>query len=89
MPTYEYECLNCGVKFEFYQSITAEPLKECPECNGLLKRLIGIGGGIIFRGEGFYETEYKRPKSKPETKCDTADKKECSSCPNNPDANKS
>jgi putative FmdB family regulatory protein len=60
MPTYEYRCDKCGHQFEQFQSITARPLRKCPACrtNGL-KRLIGSGGGIIFKGSGFYQTDYR------------------------------
>ena len=63
MPTYEYECQNCNHLFEEFQSMTAKPLKKCPECGGKVKRLIGTGAGIIFKGSGFYETDYKRKNS--------------------------
>jgi len=59
MPTYEYKCNDCGEIFEFFQKITDEPLKNCPVCNGELKRLISGGSGIIFKGSGFYTTDYK------------------------------
>ncbi len=59
MPTYEYECRKCGHEFEFFQSITAEPLKKCPKCRGNLRRKIGSGAGIIFKGSGFYVTDYR------------------------------
>lgn len=60
MPTYEYVCENCGYKFEQLQSITAKPLCKCPKCGRReLKRLIGIGAGIIFKGSGFYQTDYR------------------------------
>jgi len=60
MPTYDYECQQCGHEFEQFQSITARPLRKCPECGKLtLKRLIGTGAGIIFKGSGFYETDYR------------------------------
>jgi putative FmdB family regulatory protein len=60
MPTYEYRCDKCGHQFEQFQSITAKPLRKCLVCrtNGL-KRLIGSGGGIIFKGSGFYQTDYR------------------------------
>lgn len=58
MPTYEYECPRCG-RFERFQPITAKPLKACPECGGAVKRLIGAGAGIIFKGHGFYATDYR------------------------------
>jgi len=65
MPTYEYECKKCGKRFERYQSINARPLRKCPECDGRVRRIIGAGGGVIFKGSGFYETDYKRKKVPP------------------------
>ena len=60
MPTYEYLCENCGHEFEHFQSITADRLGKCPECDKkALKRLIGTGAGVIFKGSGFYETDYR------------------------------
>jgi len=59
MPTYEYECLENGHRFEEFQSITADPITTCPECGGPVRRLIGSGAGIIFKGSGFYETDYR------------------------------
>ena len=60
MPTYEYSCENCGHKLEKFQSIKAKPIRKCPKCGKLsLKRLIGSGAGIIFKGSGFYQTDYR------------------------------
>ena len=59
MPTYEYECGKCGIRFERFQSMTEEPLKKCPECGGKAKRIISAGSGVIFKGKGFYQTDYK------------------------------
>lgn len=59
MPTYDYECTECGHEFEEFQSMTAEPLKQCPKCKGKVKRLIGAGASIIFKGSGFYATDYR------------------------------
>jgi putative FmdB family regulatory protein len=60
MPTYEYKCEACGYEFERFQSITAEPIKRCPECGkAKVKRLIGTGAGMIFKGSGFYITDYR------------------------------
>ncbi len=60
MPTYDYECTKCHYTFEVFQRISEEPVKVCPECGGVVKRLIGGGTGIIFKGSGFYTTDYKR-----------------------------
>lgn len=59
MPTYEYECTKCGHEFEEFQSMSAEPLKTCPECKGKVKRLLGTGAGVLFKGSGFYQTDYR------------------------------
>ena len=61
MPTYEYVCSKCGHAFEQFQSMNDQPLRRCPKCKKLgLKRLIGRGGGLIFKGTGFYVTDYKK-----------------------------
>lgn len=60
MPTYEYACQKCGYEFEQFQSMRDEPLKKCPKCKKAgLKRLVGGGAGLIFKGTGFYITDYK------------------------------
>ena len=61
MPTYDYECEKCGYEFEEFQSITAPPITDCPRCKARnkVRRLIGSGAGIIFKGSGFYETDYR------------------------------
>jgi len=59
MPTYEYECTGCRHRFEEFQSITADPILKCPKCSRPVRRLIGAGVGIIFKGSGFYTTDYK------------------------------
>ena len=67
MPTYEYECGACQHRFDEMQGFHDPVLRKCPECGRLkLKRLLGSGGGIVFKGSGFYETDYKR-KSSPST----------------------
>ncbi|MBN1780123.1 zinc ribbon domain-containing protein [bacterium] len=60
MPTYDYVCAKCNHEFEAFQSITDAPLKKCPECGGKVKRRIGAGSGLIFKGSGFYITDYKK-----------------------------
>lgn len=61
MPNYDYECLDCGKRFEVFQSMNDAKLTEClqPDCAGKMKRLLGTGGGIIFKGSGFYQTDYR------------------------------
>lgn len=60
MPTYDYECTQCHHEFEVFQKISESPLTVCPECGGLIRRKIGAGAGFIFKGSGFYITDYKR-----------------------------
>ena len=64
MPTYEYKCTKCNYTFEAFQKMSEEPLKECPNCKGEVKRLIGKGAGPIFKGSGFYHTDYKNKPTK-------------------------
>ena len=61
MPTYEYECQKCQHHFELFQSIKDAPVKTCPKCRGRVKRLLGTGAGLIFKGSGFYATDYRKP----------------------------
>jgi putative FmdB family regulatory protein len=60
MPTYEYECQQCGNRFEEFQKMTDEPLTTCPQCGGSVRRLLGAGAAVIFKGSGFYKTDYER-----------------------------
>ncbi len=76
MPTYEYECGACSYRFEALQSMTEPKLTTCPKCDKQqLSRLIGTGSGVIFKGSGFYETDYKK-KDTPK-----AENSPCASCP--------
>ena len=74
MPTYEYQCQTCGYAFEEFQSITAEPLTACPkdDCGGTVKRLISAGAGLLFKGSGFYITDYRSDGYKESAKADAA-----------------
>jgi len=64
MPTYDYRCDACGHRFEAFQSMSEAALEACPACGKpKLRRLIGAGAGIIFKGSGFYETDYKRART--------------------------
>jgi putative FmdB family regulatory protein len=65
MPTYVYECERCEHHFELLQGITEPPRQRCPRCRGKVRRLLSPGGGLIFRGSGFYETDYKRKEQRP------------------------
>jgi len=69
MPTYEYECPHCAHAFELFQSMTAKVKRTCPECGSRkLKRLIGTGGAVLFKGGGFYETDYRSAGYKKDAK---------------------
>ena len=63
MPTYEYECRNCGHTFEAFQSINDKPLSRCPRCKSAVRRVINGGMGVIFKGSGFYSTDNKKTSS--------------------------
>lgn len=74
MPNYDYECQKCGKRFEVFQSMNDAKLTDCPEagCDGQVKRLLGTGGGIIFKGSGFYQTDYRSSSYKAGAKADSA-----------------
>ena len=80
MPTYDYQCDACGHEFEEFQSITEAPLRKCPECKKpKLRRLFGTGAAVVFKGSGFYQTDYrsesyKKAAEKDKPKSDNADK---------------
>ncbi len=76
MPTYEYKCSKCEEAFEFFQKISEEPIRECPVCKGELKRLISGGAGVIFKGSGFYTTDYKNSSTVNSTADKESKKKE-------------
>ncbi len=80
MPTYDYKCKKCGHRFEAFQRMTDEPLKACPECQGEVQRLITGGTGLIFKGSGFYITDYKNDAKSngKETAAKTESKKDSS-----------
>ncbi len=79
MPTYEYECSKCGKKFDLFQLMKDDPIKKCPACKGKVDRLLGRGSGIIFKGSGFYENDYK--KKTPSSSCGKSKSGDCSGCP--------
>ncbi len=72
MPTYDYQCDSCGHKFELFQSIKDEPIRRCPECKKLkLRRLFGTGAALVFKGSGFYTTDYRSESYKKAAKADS------------------
>ena len=99
MPTYEYKCDACGHAFEQFQSMSAAPIKKCPKCGKLkVKRLIGTGAGLIFKGSGFYITDYRDQSYKDKAKAESGssdgaaaktEKSESSSSSSNGDASTS
>ncbi len=71
MPTYDYECRECGHRWELFQQMSANPKRKCPECGRLrARRLIGPGAGIIFKGSGFYQTDYRSQAYSDDAKAD-------------------
>jgi putative FmdB family regulatory protein len=83
MPNYDYECTKCGHKLEAFQKMNDAPLKKCPSCGeDSLRRLIGGGAGIIFKGSGFYATDYRQKDLSPkEAPACSKDNPGCSGCP--------
>ncbi len=79
MPTYEYECSKCGKTFDLFQMMKDDPITKCPDCKGKVHRLLGRGSGIIFKGTGFYETDYKKKSGSPSS-CDSS---KCGGCSHN------
>jgi putative FmdB family regulatory protein len=69
MPTYEYECLTCEYRFEEFQKMSDEPVKTCPKCSEKVRKLISTGGGLIFKGPGFYATDYARKDNSASAAC--------------------
>jgi putative FmdB family regulatory protein len=85
MPTYEYECEKCGHRFDVFQSMNDEPTKRCPKCKGKVRRLIGTGAGMIFKGSGFYATDYRSESYKSQKSSESS---ESPAAPPKPDAPK-
>ncbi|MBI1953509.1 MAG: zinc ribbon domain-containing protein [Candidatus Omnitrophica bacterium] len=83
MPTYEYKCGHCGRRFERFQPITSKPAAPCPKCKRSAKRLISAGAGLLFKGSGFYATDYrssdykKKAKSEGQPPCGASSKAAC------------
>ena len=75
MPTYDYKCNDCGHQFEAFQSMKDDPLTMCPNCGGTVARLIGGGNGFIFKGSGFYITDYRSKDYKKAQIAETSSKK--------------
>ena len=75
MPTYDYKCSKCGHLFEAFQKMSDVPLRDCPKCkaSGTVKRMIGAGAGFIFKGSGFYSTDYKKSSHAQTAKPDCSD----------------
>ncbi len=75
MPTYDYDCEACSDTFELFQSISEPPADTCPKCGGPVKRRIHGGAGLIFKGSGFYLTDYKKPAKSGEGKSESGEEK--------------
>jgi putative FmdB family regulatory protein len=72
MPTYEYECGECGYRFERFQNMSDQPLKRCPRCSGRVQRLMGAGGAVLLKGSGTREADYGRRGGSSGPRCDRA-----------------
>lgn len=72
MPTYDYKCTVCEYEFEYFQAMSDEPLSTCPKCDQEVRRLVGGGTGLIFKGSGFYVTDYARKNTSSPPKKETA-----------------
>ena len=89
MPTYDYECTKCGNTFEVFHKVDDPSKKACPKCKAKAKRLIGGGCGLIFKGSGFYSTDYKKNSNKQEKPADKVQSQPCdggscsANCPKN------
>jgi len=82
MPTYEYECDKCKKHFDIFHGMTDTKIQKCPKCGGKTHRLISPGSGVIFKGTGFYDTDYKKKSgsdSSPKPSCPSS----CKDCPSN------
>jgi len=85
MPTYDYQCLSCGDNFEAFQQMSETAIRSCPKCKGKVKRLIGTGSGLIFKGSGFYATDYKKQAAASDNKKEPPSP--CSGCKEAPSCN--
>jgi putative FmdB family regulatory protein len=72
MPTYQYRCHDCGYEFEEFQSMTEDAISVCPECKGHTRRLITGGAGLLFKGSGFYITDYRSSQYKADKRKDVS-----------------
>lgn len=70
MPTYEYECDECGYRFERLQSMSDKPFERCPRCSGRVRRLIGAGSAVMVKHRGVRDTDYRRHAGSPSPQCD-------------------
>ena len=84
MPHYDYECKKCGYRFEAFQKISDKPISKCPKCKSAVKRLISSGAGLIFKGSGFYSTDYKKAGAAQDPSRESCkENPSCPTCPNN------
>jgi len=89
VPTYEYECQKCAHRFEKFHSMTAKPIRTCPKCKGPVRKIIGSGAGIIFKGKGFYQTDYRSDSYKKKADAEKKDRSSGSSDKKSDSAKKS
>ncbi|MCS7241510.1 MAG: hypothetical protein NZ706_02370 [Candidatus Caldatribacterium sp.] len=81
MPIYEYQCLDCGKVFEEWQSFNDKPVSQCPFCKGRVKRLLSRNVGFVFKGSGFYITDYRsKSSSSASASCSSCTSSNCATC---------
>ncbi|MEN3202344.1 MAG: FmdB family zinc ribbon protein [Atribacterota bacterium] len=88
MPIYEYQCLDCGKVFEEWQSFSDKPVSQCPFCKGRVKRLLSKNVGFVFKGSGFYTTDY-RLGSSTSSSCSSCTSTNCAACGSSGSSNSS
>ncbi len=84
MPTYEYECQKCAHHFDQSQPISAKPLTQCPQCKGKIRRVISGGSGVLFKGSGFYATDYRSSSYKEKASKEKSSAKKSEPCSGTP-----
>ena len=89
MPTYEYRCPKCGTEFDAFQKMSAKPVAKCPKCGSKAERLMSAGAGLVFKGSGFYLTDYGRSGQKPRAESEASSSSDKPAAADKPSGDKS